>query len=127
MIIIDGNDGTGKSTLVEALKAQGIEAVDRGLPTKMTDDPVLAPPLGDENRYVIIDVPVTVSRERLAKVGKDLSEKYHTVEDLTHYRTQFLLVAFRLLRQLGPQQVQLIDGTRTASEILADVVAFART
>lgn len=94
MIVIDGNDGTGKSTLVKALDALGLRVQDRGLPTKASDDgvpPREAWPPGE--RYLILDVPVEVSRERLRLAGKDLTERYHTVEDLTFYRARYVEVA----------------------------------
>jgi predicted ATPase len=43
-LVVDGNDGTGKSTLVEALRLRGFAAADRGIPTKMTDDRGIRPP-----------------------------------------------------------------------------------
>ena len=42
-IQVDGNDGTGKSTLVRLLAAYGIEAADRGEMTKASDDPSVKP------------------------------------------------------------------------------------
>ena len=43
-IVLDGNDGTGKSTLARKLQELGFTDVkDRGIPTKMTDDPKLRP------------------------------------------------------------------------------------
>lgn len=38
IIVIDGNDGTGKSTLVEKLRKDGYNVQDRGIPTKLTDN-----------------------------------------------------------------------------------------
>ena len=90
-VVVEGNDGTGKSTLVAALAARGFVVRDRGLPTKMTDDPALRPTAEQRasELYLILDVPVAVSRERLAKAGKDLEERYHTVEDLSRYRRRY--------------------------------------
>lgn len=114
-VILDGNDGTGKSTLFEQLRAKGYDVYDRGIPTKMTDDPALRP--GDAQKgevYVILDVPVEVSRKRLGAAGKDLDEKYHTVEDLTYYRGRYLAIAVIL-------GVPLIDSSGTREETLAKV------
>ena len=88
VIEVDGNDGTGKSTLVRLLAEYGVEARDRGVMTRASDDPSIGP---EENTlYIVVDAPVEVSRERLAAAGKDLDEQYHRVEDLTHYRQVFL-------------------------------------
>jgi thymidylate kinase len=118
IIILDGNDGVGKSTLFAALKSRGYDVIDRGLPTKMTDNPALRP--GPEHAgevYCILDVPVEVSRHRLAAAGKDLNEKYHTIEDLTHYRRRYQEVA----EILG---VPLIDSSGTQEETLAKVETY---
>lgn len=97
VIVIDGNDGTGKSTLVAALKEQGYEVKDRGLPTKLTDNPQ-APTDKVDEIYLILDLPVNECQKRLRAAGKDLAEQYHRKEDLTHYRQRFLTVAKSLTR-----------------------------
>jgi thymidylate kinase len=116
-VILDGNDGTGKSTLCETLKKLGYDVTDRGIPTKMTDDASLRP--GPENEgevYVLLDAPVEVCRARLAAAGKDMTEKYHTIEDLTHYRQRYQHVALAL-------GTHLIDSSGTREETLARVLA----
>lgn len=113
MIVIDGNDGTGKSTLAEGLRALGFVVVDRGLPTRATDHGV--PPSQERpsgERYLILDVPVEECQRRLLLAGKSLTERYHTPEDLAHYRGRFIEVA----RDLG---VTVLDGTGTPAEVLA--------
>ncbi len=90
-VVVDGNDGTGKSTIVARLRELGYDAADRGVPTKMTDDAAVRAVEGEV--YLILDAPVEVCRERLAKAGKDLEERYHTVADLEHYRARFREVA----------------------------------
>lgn len=112
-LVIDGNDGTGKSTLVAMLQPlfHGVGNLhDRGIPTKMTDDSTVQP--DDEELYLILDAPVEVSRERLACAGKDLDERYHTVKDLTHYRQRFREVAERL----GPTRCRVVDASGTSEE-----------
>ena len=117
-IVLDGNDGTGKSTLCETLKKQGFDVVDRGFPTKMSDDRTLRPGAEQAGEvYVILDAPVEVCRKRLGAAGKDLNEKYHTVGDLTFYRDAFRRVAFDL-------QIPLIDSSGPREETLARVLAF---
>ena len=109
-IVIDGNDGTGKSTVVAMLRERGYEVQDRGIPTKMTDDESVIPQ--EDELYLILDVPVEISRARLTQAGRDLTEKFHTTEDLTHYREKFLQIARAL-----PNSA-LIDATETPEEVL---------
>jgi ATP phosphoribosyltransferase len=90
---IDGNDGTGKSTLVELLSSYGIHAKDRGTLTKASDDNAVQPEA--DVCYILLDIPVDVCRERLEKAGKDLNERYHTEDDLIFYRDRFLEEAHR--------------------------------
>jgi non-canonical purine NTP pyrophosphatase (RdgB/HAM1 family) len=109
-VVVDGHDGTGKSTLVASLRALGYTVADRGLPTKLTDGPDREP--APDELFLILDAPVEVSRERLRAAGKDLDERYHTVADLTHYRARFLEVAAAL------PGAQLIASTGSTSETL---------
>ena len=109
-IVVDGNDGTGKSTIVALLRELGYEVQDRGIPTKMTDDESVKPE--KDEFYLILDVPVEVSRMRLSQAGRDLNEKYHTTEDLTFYRERFLRIARAL-----PNTV-LIDANCSIDNLL---------
>lgn len=90
LIVVDGNDGTGKTTLLKQLEAHGYRVQDRGIPTKMTDNRASSGMPGEI--YLILDATVEASRARLAKAGRDLNERYHTIEDLTLYRERFLSV-----------------------------------
>lgn len=94
MIEIDGNDGTGKTTVVNILREQGFEVLDRGALTPLTD--VMESELRQHatpNFTVLLDCSVKQSRLRLEMAGKDLEEKYHTLEDLRYYRHKFLSLA----------------------------------
>jgi ATP phosphoribosyltransferase len=115
-IEVDGNDGTGKSTLVRLLAEYGVVAQDRGLMTRASDDPSLGPEPG--TLYLVVDAPVEVSRERLARAGKDLGERYHTVADLTHYRQVFR----ELVPRFGATLVGSEHPRRTLQAALAAVV-----
>jgi ATP phosphoribosyltransferase len=116
MIIVDGNDGTGKTTLVASLAAMGYEVRDRGLPTKATVDG-MPDTIPEDEVYIILDVPEELSRARLEKSGKDLNEYWHTPEALTLYRAKFREVA----EALG---VPLIDATGTPEEVLSTVMDY---
>ncbi len=111
MIVVDGNDGTGKSTLVAALDALGFEVRDRGLPTKATDEGV-PETVPDDDLYLILDAPEETCRTRLEAAGKDMDEHWHRPETLAHYRTRFREVAAAF-------GVELLDSSGTPEETLA--------
>jgi|GEM_PF-66070 len=115
LVVIDGNDGVGKSTVVAKLKQLGWQVADRGVATKLTDDSKA--PLPAENEFhFILDAPVEISQERLTKAGKSLTEKYHTLEDLTHYRARFLEVS-----QLHPR-FNVIDSGGAVRHTLEQIL-----
>ena len=121
MITVDGNDGLGKTTLVNKLKKYHFDVKDRGLPTELTDLPTESPGFlmyvdCNDCIYIILDGPVELSRERLEKAGRDLNEKYHTVEGLTHYRERFKIVS-----KIIPN-CHVIDATKTPDEIFNEVL-----
>lgn len=98
-IVIDGNDGTGKSTLINKLKEYfpHIEFFDRDLPTELTNlsDGTLQKIdkiKGDKDLYIILDLCPDICQERLLKRGADITEKYHTLDDLKKYRKRFIFV-----------------------------------
>lgn len=101
-IVIDGIDGTGKTTLVEFLKTKFPQHNfhDRGLPTKLTDDPNAKDYYKNEDViYFILDDHPDYCRQRLKKAGKDLNEEYHTYDSLKEYRQKFKDVFYLLLSQ----------------------------
>ncbi len=111
-IVLDGNDGTGKSTIVALLRKRGYEVQDRGIPTKMTDDESVKPE--KDELYLILDAPIEMSRARLSQAGRNLDEKYHTLEDLTFYREKFLRIAQVLTNSI------LIDATGSPNEVFEE-------
>jgi thymidylate kinase len=113
-IVVDGNDGTGKSTLAVELDKMGYAVKDRGVPTKMTDDPSLSG-VPDEV-YLILDCDPGLCQERLVRAGKDLTERYHTAADLIHYRQRFLDVAAQL------PHCRVIDASGDLAEVLRQAV-----
>lgn len=93
IVCIDGNDGTGKTTLIARLKEKypGVTFQDRGLPTKT----MLDQPAEPADLTVILDCPPTVSHDRLRSAGKDMKELFHTMPALEYYRGEFLRMARR--------------------------------
>jgi thymidylate kinase len=110
IIVVDGNDGTGKSTLAVSLRKLGYLVKDRGIPSLMTDGERARFPKNEI--YIILDAPIATCRLRLKTAGKDLNKKYHTVRDLTHYRSRFLEVAKMLPRCV------MIDASGTLEEVI---------
>lgn len=95
-ILLDGNDGTGKSTTMQILQKMfpNLEFKDRCFLTQMTD--ISKDNWGlfyEQNHnqenllYIIFYNSVEQSRTNLLKAGKDLNEQYHTIADLTHYNS----------------------------------------
>ena len=109
MIVIDGNDGTGKSTLVERLRGWGFRVSDRGLPTKLTVEEPNLPPANPGDKYLILEAPIEVSRARLEAAEKDLNEKWHTEESLRHFAARFREVGAKL-------GATFIDSSGTSDE-----------
>jgi len=113
-IVIDGNDGTGKSTLVKELKKLGYDVSDRGIPTKMTDNPSLK--LAKDEFYVILDAPITVCQQRLQKAGKNLEEPYHNKNDLQRYWKRFEQIAKKFTNCV------LIDANCSIEEVMQETL-----
>lgn len=117
VVVIDGNDGVGKDTVAAALRERlprGIYRVEvRGLPTKLTDQDMRLAHIGEaQHVYFILDASVEVCRARLEMAGKDLTERYHTVEDLTYYRERFLVVCGTL------HNAYLVNVDRSVGDVL---------
>jgi ATP phosphoribosyltransferase len=87
-IVVDGNDGTGKSTLVQSLRMLGFRQVlDRGEMTKATDDPSVEPVPGTV--YVLLICPWRESKRRLIAANRDMSDPYHQDDALIKYSQRF--------------------------------------
>lgn len=91
IVCIDGNDGTGKSSLIKKLREIFPEVVfqDRGLPSAMTDGGTT----DEADLYIILDATISTCQKRLVQASKSLEEKYHNEQDLTYYREKFMQVA----------------------------------
>lgn len=91
-IVVDGNDGTGKSTLVAQLKKMGFTRVeDRGEMTKATDDDSAAPV--PETIYILLHCSWNLSHKRLLESGADMNDKYHEPQTLEYYSKRFLEIS----------------------------------
>ena len=109
-IVVDGNDGTGKSYRIEQLKKifPGIEFEDRGIFSKATlneslftlesikdfvkarDEFIDYIKNTDDTLYIIVDASVETCQKRILERGDSLEEEYHTKEDLEKFRKRFL-------------------------------------
>ncbi len=109
-IVVDGNDGTGKSYRIEQLKKifPGIEFEDRGIFSKATlneslftlksikdfvkarDEFIDYIKNTEDTLYIIIDASVETCQKRILERGDSLEEEYHTKEDLEKFRKRFL-------------------------------------
>ena len=113
-IVIDGNDGTGKSTRVTELRKlfPGIRIEDRGIFSKATLNDSLfddsknntfftASPRerfynsiksDNETLYVILDAYIETCQERIKARGDSLDCEFHNKEDLTKYKERFKIL-----------------------------------
>ena len=117
-IVIDGNDGTGKTFRVNLLRKMfpNIEIEDRGIFSDKTLDDTLF----DYNKessinhmiytnhrenfvnsieeqkdtlFIICDASVETCQKRISERGDSLEEEYHNKKDLIKYRKRFMLLA----------------------------------
>lgn len=109
-IVVDGNDGTGKSYRIEQLKKifPGIEFEDRGIFSKATlneslftlesikdfvkarDEFIDYIKNNEDTLYIIVDASAETCQKRILERGDSLEEEYHTKEDLEKFRKRFL-------------------------------------
>ena len=93
-IEVDGNDGTGKTTLVQSLREMGYKNVhDRGDMAKATDHPKVQP--NPDTTYILLVCPPEVSKSRLISRGADMDDPYHTDKALAYYDSRFRMLAKR--------------------------------
>ena len=96
-IEVDGNDGTGKTTLARLLRERGYTVVDRGLATLLTDEPAAAIRqqhiTNPGTLIIILDCEPVICQERILAAGRSLTERYHNLADLLEYRERFRAIA----------------------------------
>lgn len=121
-IEIDGNDGTGKTTLCAMLEEWGIQARDRGLITKISLGEAQAADLRDDTLYVLLDAEPKISYSRLVKAGEDMAREYHTLPSLEKYRGVFR----EIYEAADRANVVLVDAGISPWEAVRQLYTFAR-
>ena len=113
-IVIDGNDGTGKTTRIEQLRKlfPNVEIQDRGIFSKATLDEELFGPQkrsfwfavtpqdkfynrikhDHETLFIILDAEPETCQKRIAERGDSLDVEFHNIRDLEKYRSRFNLL-----------------------------------
>jgi thymidylate kinase len=111
-ICIDGNDGTGKTTLIAHLRKKypNLEIQDRGLPTQLTIGKDAEP----ADLYIILSCKPEISQERLRLSGKSLDEYYHQYDNLVSFHKAFLELA-------TARGWTIIDASQRPEQVLAEV------
>lgn len=93
-IVVDGNRGTGKSTLVTSLRSLGFKTYDEGAPSKMVDSAEVAP--DDDTCYVILDATAETSLKRMRAAKRRIAFPQIMFAHLLTRRKMFHEVAPRL-------------------------------
>lgn len=140
-VFVDGNDGTGKTTLVRSLREYldklervfgdlGVELHDRGVATQATENN--GPhSIRATDVYVILDASPETSQRRLAERGADLGEKYHTLESLAEYRVLFREIGEDIENWLKlaagvSERVLMVNADESPRRVLLQVVRHLR-
>lgn len=116
-IEIDGNDGTGKSTLCHIISSWGIRARNRGIISKISLGQATVQDLRDDVLYVILDLPPKISQKRLSQAGKDLTEEYHTLPSLCKFRSIYC----NIYRQVNRPNVLLLSANQPVQDVLNEL------
>lgn len=126
-IIIDGNDGTGKTTRLVQLKRifPNIKYEDRGIFSKMTLVDELFNKTGNYDEiqkkfhedvqkdsstlYIICRASSEVCQKRILERGDSIEEEFHTLDDLNKYNNRFDILV-DIVKDLP--NVMVVDTTR---------------
>ena len=126
-IIIDGNDGTGKTTRLVQLKRMfpNIKYEDRGIFSKMTLVDELFNRTGNYDEiqkkfyedvqknsstlYIICRASSEVCQKRILERGDSIEEEFHTLDDLNKYNNRFDILV-DIVKDLP--NVMIVDTTK---------------
>ena len=126
-IIIDGNDGTGKTTRLVQLKRMfpNIKYEDRGIFSKMTLVDELFNRTGNYDEiqkkfhedvqkdsstlYIICRASSEVCQKRILERGDSIEEEFHTLDDLNKYNSRFDILV-DIVKDLP--NVMVVDTTK---------------
>jgi len=126
-IIIDGNDGTGKTTRLVQLKKMfpNIKYEDRGIFSKMTLVDELFNRTGNYDEiqkkfhedvqkdsstlYIICRASSEVCQKRILERGDSIEEEFHTLDDLNKYNNRFDILV-DIVKDLP--NVMVVDTTK---------------
>ena len=126
-IIIDGNDGTGKTTRLVQLKKMfpNIKYEDRGIFSKMTLVDELFNRTGNYDEiqkkfhedvqkdsstlYIICRASSEVCQKRILERGDSIEEEFHTLDDLNKYNSRFDILV-DIVKDLP--NVMVVDTTK---------------
>lgn len=93
IVEIDGNDGTGKTRLVNYLiilfEDTNIEIKDRGQVSRWTISPQNEE-VTDDIIHIVLDCFPQTSQNRIEKRGDSLNEEFHTLQSLKYYREKYI-------------------------------------
>lgn len=123
---IEGNDCTGKSTLISTLQTKypKIKFNDRGILTKLTDIYESKQPLElpKDRFYIVLDADVDVCMRRIINRDKP-RDKYDTFESIYKYRNRFrrLAIKYRTF-YIDTSKLTKLDVTECACEIIEGIL-----
>lgn len=129
IVEIDGNDGTGKTFLIDTIKRQlklhgfdgDIKFNDRGILSKATLDNIWNTNINcninfgdlckfdDNTLYYLIDDFPEKCQEHILERGDSIEEEYHTMDDLIKYRSRFIALydyyknKITIIRKMGKE------------------------
>ena len=130
---IDGNDGVGKTHFIKKMSFVNeciiklfkhnfqILFKDRGALTIATDKDNFF--MEENHIYILFDASVEWCQRNILKRGDSIEEKYHTVEDLTHYREKFLELAHKHNLPIIPiEEYTDTEVIKTIIQIISDFI-----